>query len=72
MTNPHLDNLTLADRLIAFVIWSVAGFIAGIVALPLLVLEGVGVALAIGIACGIVGAIWPRAISSLIKGIWHS
>lgn len=72
MRNPHLDNLTLADRVIAFTIWGIAGFLAGLLALPPVTNTGFFVALLIGVICGVIGAIWPRAISSIMRALWHS
>lgn len=72
MRNPLLDKLTLADRLIAFTIWGIAGFLGGLLALPPATNTGSLVALLIGGACGVIGAIWPRAISSIMRSLWHN
>lgn len=72
MKNPHLDHFTLGDRFIAFAIWGVVGFLAGLMALPPVTPAGFAAVLGIGTACGIIGAIWPRAITSIVRALWNS
>ena len=78
MHNPHLDNLTLSDRVISFLIWLAIGWATTYVFITKFVLVGGSgfwygqFPVLFGIGCGVAGAVWPRSISSFIKGIWEA